>query len=552
MIKGTVECRDINVIKHRFALTTLVLSFLLLLFLPCTPSFCQTIPLSNQLIQDFLRTEQLSGRVDSNISLSLKPTLYKFLQEDEDDYSFVPKSLIKESAVVQFKILPLSFDQQYNSSASYGWNDGLMIPAKGYQQYISTGIYIKAGPLSIQALPEFVYASNPEYLSTNDKISSDRYLDYIALSNYGADLPSYYEKANFRTFGLGQTSVRLNFGPASIGLSNENIWWGPGRRNSLLMSNNARGFKHATINTISPIITPIGSLEGQIIAGKLENSNSPLNDQKLKEWRYLSGMVLSYQPRWVPGLFLGLTRAFQMYNSDINGFSDYMPLFQSFEKKNTVEDNFRRDQLTSVFARYLFKAAHAEVYAELARNDHSFNVRDFVQEPQHSRAYLFGFQKLIPFSGKESFLISAEVAQLAQPLNRVLRTSGTWYVHNINQGYTNEGEVLGAGIGPGGSLQTFEFSWLRGVKKLGIQIERFEHNRDYYQQKIDVRDDYNENWVDLSAGLIGAWNFKNLLVKGKLTGIQSLNYLWQTGIDDLPKRNLFNAHAGLGLYYNFK
>ncbi len=518
-------------------------------------TFSQTLPVSNQLMQDYLRVNQLAGKVDLRVSLSVKPVASSFIDSTtvSSEFRYSPASILKESEVFKVKIFPLNLDQQFNSTTAYGWNDGLMIPAKGYQQYASAGVFIKAGPLTIQALPEFVYASNPEYLSGNDKLGSDRHTSYIALNDYGADLPPYYENENFSTFGLGQSSIRLNFGPTSIGVSNENLWWGPGRRNSLLMGNNARGFKHFTVNTTRPISTAVGSFEGQIIAGRLENSNSPLNAQKLNEWRYLSGMALSYQPKWVPGLFVGLTRAFQIYNTDIKGFGDYMPLFQSFEKKKTSEDFTRRDQITSVFARYVFKEAHAEVYAELARNDHSFDIRDFVQEPQHSRAYLFGFQKLVPLaSAGEGFLISAEVTHLAQPLNRVLRSSGTWYVHNINHGYTHVGEVLGAGTGPGGNLQSLELGWVNGFKKLGFQIERYEHNRDYYQQMIDPGDDYNENWTDLSGGVLANWNFKNLLVRGKLAGVQSFNYLWQTGVDDLPKRNLFNLHANVGLYYYLK
>jgi len=518
-------------------------------------SFCQTLPVSNQLMQDFFRIKQLQGEVDSNISQNLKPVSASILKTQFDSLgiSYTSKNVFIGSDLVFLKVLPFTIDQQYNSSTSYGWNDGLMIPAKGYQQFISGGFFFKAGPLTIQAQPEFIYAENPDYLSGNNRTATDRYMNFISLSGYGADLPAYYERKNFSTVALGQSSVRLNLGPISLGLSNENLWWGPGRRAALIMSNNARGFRHVTLNTIRPVLTPIGSLEGQIIGGRLENSSSTINLTKNQDWRYLSGMVFNYQPKWIPGLSLGLTRVFQIYNTDIKGFNDYIPLFQSFEKKRTKEDAKRRDQLTSVFAKFIFKEAHAEIYAEFARNDHSINLRDFIQEPQHSRAYLFGFQKLISaFEVDESFLISAEISQLSQPLNRVLRSAGTWYVHEINQGYTNGGEVLGAGIGPGGNLQNFEFSWLKGLKKVGIQIERFEHNRDYYQVILDREDNFNEQWVDLCAGLVGSWNFNNLVVRGKIAGIQSFNYLWQTGIDDLPQRNQFNLHANVGLSYYFK
>ena len=57
-----------------------------------------------------------------------------------------------------------------------------------------------------------------------------------------------------------------------MGFSNENIWWGPSIRNSIMMSNHATGFKHLTFNTSSPIDTKIGSFEWQVISGRLESS----------------------------------------------------------------------------------------------------------------------------------------------------------------------------------------------------------------------------------------------------------------------------------------
>ena len=38
-----------------------------------------------------------------------------------------------------------------------------------------------------------------------------------------------------------------------IGISNENLWWGPSIRNSIMMSNHAQGFKHITFNTINQL-----------------------------------------------------------------------------------------------------------------------------------------------------------------------------------------------------------------------------------------------------------------------------------------------------------
>ena len=75
-----------------------------------------------------------------------------------------------------------------------------------------------------------------------------------------------------------------------MGVSTENLWWGPGVRNSLIMSNNAPGFGHISFNTTAPVLTKIGSFEWQLISGVLQNSGllppdtaRTFNGQKLYE-----------------------------------------------------------------------------------------------------------------------------------------------------------------------------------------------------------------------------------------------------------------------------
>lgn len=511
----------------------------------------QTLPVSDQFLQEYVRIKQLKGIVDSNLSMTVQPLNSSFMPEgDSTSIRYLPKDLANRTEKFQFKILPISLIQRFNSEHPYDWNDGLMIPSKGYLALFSGGVYSQYGPLSIQFRPELIYASNENFLEGNDKSASVSYNNYIST----ADIPGYYWSPDYSRIDYGQSSVRLTFDPVSLGISNENLWWGPGRKNALVMSNTARGFKHLTLNTVKPVITPIGSIEAQIIAGRLERSDDIRNLSRLDQWRYLSGMVFSYQPRWVPGLFLGLTRVFQMYHSDIQTAGDYFPLLQAFEKNKTKEGDKTRDQLTSVFARLLLPEAGAELYVEFARNDHSVDLRDFTMEPEHSRAYLAGFQKLVDLDRPgEKLLVAAEVTQLSQAPTRHVRNAGTFYTHSqILQGYTHRGEVLGAGVGPGGNIQTLDFSWLKGFKKMGIQFERYVHNNDYYQSISAGGSGQNGQWVDVSAGLLLNWDYKDLLINTKILGVQSYNYLWQSGYYGTPLKNAFNVHASLGLSYYFK
>ena len=62
-------------------------------------------------------------------------------------------------------------------------------------------------------------------------------------------MPERFGNVNHNKTTYGQSSIRLNWKKLSLGISNENLWWGPSIRNSIMMSNHAQGFKHITFNT---------------------------------------------------------------------------------------------------------------------------------------------------------------------------------------------------------------------------------------------------------------------------------------------------------------
>ena len=77
----------------------------------------------------------------------------------------------------------------------------------------------------------------------------------------------------------------MDFGPISIGVSNQNLWLGPGQFSSLLMSNNAPGFNHFNIQTNRPLKTPIGSFQLNVIGGTLlYNTNQSFENRNLKSF----------------------------------------------------------------------------------------------------------------------------------------------------------------------------------------------------------------------------------------------------------------------------
>ena len=482
------------------------------------------------------RVMQLMGQLDPSISFTVRPLQTNRIISNPCIYEFVDSNTSRNigqskqfaNSKRAFYLFPISLIQQYNSHHPYGWNDGAMIAAKGYQTLFSAGVYASFGPLSVQLKPEFVYASNPDY-ETN-----------VAYGSNGS--------GKYQQLFSGQSNISLSVGPTSIGMSTENLWWGPGRHSSLLMSNNAPGFLHGFFRSNKPWQTAIGSFEWQLIGGKLTSDdywayeNRNLKKASLpQDSRYLSAYVISYHPKWVPGLFLGMTRGIQVYQKDMslsgNSFvSKYVPIiFKPLQKQDAQgDDTLRTDQLASFFLRWVLPKSRTEFYIEYGFNDYGQNARDYIEAPTHSAAYLAGFKTILPLSDASYMDIGFELTQMSQTPDYLVRDAGNWYVHGqVLQGYTHQNQILGAGAGLGCNVQTATSTWVKGHKQLGLLLERVERDPQYHQNK----------WIDLSIGILPQYKYGNMVFSGKFQFINSSQYAWE------KDSNRFNLHSRISVQY---
>jgi hypothetical protein len=121
--------------------------FVVIIFL----MFIKGIPLCGQNIilnvpewKDYYRREQLLGKVELNRSFLSLP--------------FHLNDTIKKG--LKWELMPIVFQQQYTTVHPDSKNDGLMIPATGYQVYASAGIALRHRYFSFQMMPEMVSAEN--------------------------------------------------------------------------------------------------------------------------------------------------------------------------------------------------------------------------------------------------------------------------------------------------------------------------------------------------------------------------------------------------------
>ena len=509
----------------------------------------QSIAVGAPSLEDYLRRLQLTGKVDSASSFMIRPlipTAAFGLAHGFDldgglvdlDSSSYHQRLGKHG---KFLFLPALVKSQYTSNYPFATNDGAMIPNRGLQQVFSFGAFVEWWKFSLQVQPELIRAQNKEFIGFPIEHQSTILFYYEYLNRI--DLPERFGESAYQKLVPGQSSFRLNLDAISLGVSTENLWWGPGRRNSLLMGNSAPGFLHYTMNTRRPIKSVIGSFEGQIMTGRLEASNflpphSDYNFQQMDVYypkkedgrRQLSGVIFTYQPKWVPGLFFGYGSTNNVYRSEVSDLEDVLPVFNGRKKNQQVLDTIqsKRQQFSAGFFRWIDPKGRFEFYGEFGTRDNDRPFIDFITTPESGRAFTFGFSHLMDLKKENRFLeLSSEMTFSGQTIREDIRQLRTWYIHDhVRHGYTHRGQMLGLGNGPASNQIFAGIAWIEGMKKIGIELERIEYNNDFYYYRYEEVKDFRNKYVDLVFSLAPEWKFGNLLVSGKFQYVNTLNYKW--------------------------
>lgn len=466
-------------------------------------------------------------------------------ENDTTGYSFLVSPFAKRFSSTAFNkkndtVLLSSiagFTLQNNSGLPYGYNSESLFPSIGGQQRFTVGVHLESRNFSFKIQPEFISASNQareDLLPPPSNSLNNYWGKFFAMLGNKIDMPSRFGTAPIAKSYFGQSAIRYKNEYFSVGVSSENLWWGPARFNALVMSNNAPGFVYGTINTMKPIKTPIGSVEAQLIVGTLKNSEitppefdriaqigcpqcyeAPINKQ-----RKISGFTFSFTPKGLKNIYLGMSSVSYHY----------------------ADTNIQKARLGSLFFRYAMPKDHAEIYAEYGRSDKMISPFDLLKDSV-PYGYTIGFRKLIPSKKDNSyFSLSFELTHLG--LSKAYQIfdvnniwggpnpkSFSWYTNaNIRHGYTNDGRVMGAGIGPGSNSQTLNISWHKANNMIGMQVQRVMRNTDFYYYYY-----FNGNlsqgntsafWVDISTSVFAEWQIKQLLLAGSIDLLSSINYKW--------------------------
>jgi hypothetical protein len=439
-----------------------------------------------------------------------------------------------------FKLLPIVNKLQYVGDHPYDWNDGVMIPAKGWQQYVNAGINFKWKNFELQIAPEFVAAQNLDFEGFSENMDQVHWRDYYRFYNF-IEQPEQFGKGQYTRIFTGQSFLKYNFKNTVVQLSTANKWWGPSRRNALILSNNAGGFPHLSIANKKPIQTRLGNFNYELIWGLLENGNWPppqptktfrgnkLYVRKPNTSRMFQGMNLNYTPKWFKNLTVGVAQSFVQYNKHVTGPLQFLPIKNIVHRLPNDLPN-KPIILTAFNFNYQLPAVNANFYGEFGWNLNQTTSRNFILQPDKGLGSVLGFSKIFPTTKKHYWEFLAEMANLQLQTRAEQFSIGappSWYLGaDVVQGYTHNGQILGAGIGPGATSQTIELNWRKANNRIGLTAERRLHNNDFYVFSFSNSGDFRRWYVDFATTLKIDWTFGRWDLSPRLSYIQTNNYNW--------------------------
>ena len=399
---------------------------------------------------------------------------------------------------VKLKLYGPEWFNSYNTKAPYGQNDGALWQGKGYNTSLTAGARLEAYGLEATFKPQVSWSQNREF----DYMPGVYGSEYSYFWKGNIDLVQRYGDSSFWTFDWGDTEIRYSWNNFTVGFGFQSPWLGPAWLNPMLGSNNAGTYPKFDIGLRkTEIYMPytnwyLGKIEGRAWLGYLTESDYFDNDST-NDHRQLTGFSVAYSPSILPELTLSINKI-SLARWDEKSAKYLNPLYDSNEFE---------DQKASFGADLLFPAVGFEVYGELGVDD--YNGRGFA-DPFHTMIYTVGAIKELTFIKKvtKSKLASELIFEwsnfgMSQDFQLEWKYMG-YYSHSlISQGYTQNGQIIGAGSGYFGNSQyiALRTHFSKGTVTLFLHYNRPDTN---YIDNIGLDTKYDD-WKNNYKGSHEQW-----------------------------------------------
>jgi len=277
--------------------------------------------------------------------------------------------------------------------------------------------------------------------------------------------------------GLRNAHIYIHYKGIGIGLSNENMWWGPGLQSSLSMTNNTVGFKHYSFGTIKEKRYKKFGFHGKYTLATIEK-NDLIDDSYFTS----IGGIINYYSN--PIITIGFTRNYMtggMSSGHSWNISDaskiiFEGLFlENLEAKKytTAKGGDAFDQTITGFISLLYPQSKLKIYMELGYNDNRQNLWDFIIHPDHSVASIIGLQNYGVFNN-ENLVLGFEYFNAINSRMQVFRDYPPWFAREHYNDWSYEGRRWAAHSGSDSDDLLVFFGWFNKKWSIipGLNYER--------------------------------------------------------------------------------
>lgn len=374
--------------------------------------------------------------------------------------------LFHRTKASHFSILPLTATARFNSAFPYGGNDGPVWAGRGLTSSAQGGVAAALGPISVVVNPIVFRAENTAFtLQPNGENGTGQFADGSFPGT--VDRPQRFGNHAYSRFDWGQSTARMDWLGVTAGISSANQYWGPATVFPVILGNNAAGIPHVFVGTERPTNIGIGRVQARVVYGiESQSEFSPVvGPDRFTDVshpgtrRLMSGLVVTFSPAPIPGLELGGARFFHQAWTGHIGSAELRTPFEGILKSSlpsgfvlpgTGDKDALKNQIASLFGRWVLPHSGFEMYAEYGHEDHNADLRDLVEEPDHSRIAMAGLRKVFVRSDTTFSALRAEYIDGSVPTLGRHRGEGGIYIHTVLlQGHTQYGQLLGADIGVG-------------------------------------------------------------------------------------------------------
>ena len=433
---------------------------------------------------NFTEKEETAGGTElshpwQNNNLGSKRALWQPQEQSESFYlKGVPHGIF-------VKLYGPEWYNSYNTAAPYGQNDGALWQGKGYNTSLTAGVRLEAYGLELTVKPQLCWQENREFEYMPGVYGSE----YSYFWKGNIDLVQRYGDSSFWTFDWGDTEIRYTWHTLTVGFGTQSIWLGPAWLNPMLGSNNAGTYPKFDIGLRKQrVVIPglnwnLGEIEGRIWTGYLSESDYFDTDSN-NNHNMINGFAVAYSPSFIPGMTLSVNKICLCKWEDRS-----IKYFNPFYDSNEVED-----QKASFGIDWIFPQVGFEVYGELGIDDYSYRK---MPNPFHTAIYTVGAKKT--FSIIKKYGIFAELLfewnnfEMSQDFQLQWKYMG-YYSHSlISQGYTQNGQIIGAGSGYFGNSQYLGVKLYYKKGFINIFAHRNAPDNNYiYNMSVNAGDNFSQ------------------------------------------------------------